>query len=209
MGLSMTQTIAALYVDPNGVYANLPGVEVWDEARDARTYSGPWPVVAHPPCGKWCLLAPLNASQYPGFVIGDDGGAFAGALHAVRTWGGVLEHPASTLAWKHHALPQPTRGMWVRSLLDEGWVTEISQAAYGAPVRKRTWLYFVGADPPSMRWNEPDVASIVSDLGPGNSRRRGADWKPGVQYAAASATPPAFRDVLLHMAGSANRRYAA
>jgi hypothetical protein len=33
MGLSMTQTIAALYVDPNGVYANLPGVEVWDEGR--------------------------------------------------------------------------------------------------------------------------------------------------------------------------------
>jgi hypothetical protein len=46
-------TIAALYVDPNGAYVNLPGVEVWDEARDARTYAGPWPVVAHPPCNKW------------------------------------------------------------------------------------------------------------------------------------------------------------
>lgn len=45
--------IAALYVLPDGPYAGLEGVEVWDEARDARTYAGPWPVVAHPPCQRW------------------------------------------------------------------------------------------------------------------------------------------------------------
>ena len=31
-------TVAALYVDGAGVYAGLEGVEVWDEARDARLY---------------------------------------------------------------------------------------------------------------------------------------------------------------------------
>ena len=40
-------TVAALYVEPDGPYAGLDGVEVWDEARDARTYAGPQPVVAH------------------------------------------------------------------------------------------------------------------------------------------------------------------
>lgn len=45
--------IAALYVQTDGVYADIPDVELWDEARDARLYTGPHPVVAHPPCQRW------------------------------------------------------------------------------------------------------------------------------------------------------------
>lgn len=64
--------VAALYVETNGVYADLPDVELWDEARDARLYAGPWPVVAHPPCGRWCQLASVNQKRW-GAMIGDDG----------------------------------------------------------------------------------------------------------------------------------------
>jgi hypothetical protein len=41
--------IAALYVQKNGAYYALDGVDPWDEERDARRYAGPWPAVAHPP----------------------------------------------------------------------------------------------------------------------------------------------------------------
>lgn len=197
--LTEPPTVAALYVETGGAYFDLPGVEPWDAARDARRYAGPFRVVAHPPCGRWCRLAPLNEAQY-GYKVGDDGGTFAAALTAVRTWGGVLEHPAYSFAWDAFDLPRPMRYGWTQSLFDPGWTTEVSQAAYGHPCRKRTWLYYVGANPPALDWSEPESAQLVSDLGPGSSRRRGDDWIPGVQYAAASATPEAFRDVLLAMA---------
>lgn len=73
------RTIAALYVDPRGCYADVPGVELWDEARDARLYAGPWPVVAHPPCTRRCRLAGLVEARW-GHRRGEDGGGFAAAL---------------------------------------------------------------------------------------------------------------------------------
>jgi len=41
-------SIAALFVETGGSYFNLPGVDAWDQARDARKYHGPHPVVAQP-----------------------------------------------------------------------------------------------------------------------------------------------------------------
>jgi hypothetical protein len=85
--------ISALYVQTDGAYYGLKGVDPWDEVRDARLYAGPHPVVAHPPCSTWCMLASVNEARW-GKMIGDDGGTFAAALAAVRQYGGVLEHPA-------------------------------------------------------------------------------------------------------------------
>ena len=75
--------IAALYVETDGVYYGLDDVDPWDEARDARLYAGPWPVVAHPPCSSWCQLTSVNEARW-GKRIGDDGGCFQEALAAVR-----------------------------------------------------------------------------------------------------------------------------
>lgn len=45
--------VAALFVRSDSVYKKMEGVECFDMERDARTYDGPWPVVAHPPCRAW------------------------------------------------------------------------------------------------------------------------------------------------------------
>jgi hypothetical protein len=183
-------TVAALYVDPDGVYANLPGVEVWDEARDARKYAGPWPVVAHPPCARWGKLAYLAAWKY-GYPVGEDDGCFASALEAVRRFGGVLEHPEGSLAWSRFELPAATRGYWNRALDDPGYATEVSQVAYGHDARKRTWLYYVGAALPSMDWGEPAAVALIGG---------GREERVRVRKSERAATPPGFRDVLLELA---------
>lgn len=41
--------IAALYVEKDGCYFGIDGVDTWDEERDARMYPGPHPIIAHPP----------------------------------------------------------------------------------------------------------------------------------------------------------------
>lgn len=194
--------LAALYVERNGAYYGIPGVDPWDEERDARRYKGPWPVVAHPPCSRWCRMAPVNEARY-GHKIGDDGGCFGSALRAVETYGGVLEHPAGSYAWGLFHMAKPSVGSWQRNLYRIGWVTEVSQRNYGHPANKRTWLYYVGdAPPPRLDWSEPEPpeAWISTD------RPRAELDAMGIRQLSkkeAKATPPAFRDLLISMARNA------
>lgn len=187
--------VAALYVEPNGIYAGVPGVELWDESRDARTYSGPHPVIAHPPCERWCALASLVEARY-GYKRGDDGGCFAAALAAVRRFGGVLEHPAHSAAWRAFGLPLPKRGMW-RGNDALGYVTEVDQANYGHRARKATWLYARAPAPPALRWDRA-VGSVP--IKHGETRRGGKNYMKRMPPREASATPTEFRDVLLAIA---------
>lgn len=195
--------IAALFVQKGGCYFGLPDVEPWDEARDARLYAGPWPVVAHPPCSRWCQLAHVVQARY-GHRVGDDGGCFASALSSVRAWGGVLEHPARSLAWPRHGLRKPPSMGWSRDLFENAWVCEVSQRAYGHRARKLTWLYFVGESPPALDWSRPAPAAQVSFM-----QNHGNSPLPRLSKKSASATPPAFRDALLSIARTARRSEAA
>lgn len=191
----MAEQVAALYVQTNGAYFNRPDVDPWDERRDARRYAGPFPVVAHPPCSRWCMLAHVNQARY-GQKIGDDGGCFAHALSAVRQFGGVLEHPASTIAWRVFGLVEPVRGAWIRCL-DGGWVTEVAQVQYGHPARKLTWLYYVGDSAPvSLDWG---ISEAEAQCGHDGARAN----KRVLGKREASATPPAFRELLVSMAKGA------
>ena len=191
------RTVAALYVEPKGCYVGVPGVDPWDEARDARTYAGPHPVVAHPPCQLWGAMANVNFARWGGEHNrpGNDGGCFAAALAAVNRWGGVLEHPAKTRAWAAYGLEKPTGIGWQRSGL--GWVCEVWQSAYGHRANKATWLYYRGRrKPPELRWERPIGTHQI-----GFHDQRGPEKnKPTLGKREANATPLAFRDELLRLA---------
>ena len=207
--------IAALYVETGGSYFGLEGVDPWDEARDARLYNGPWPVVAHPPCQRWGKLWAGNPSVIKATGIrkrkGDDGGCFKSALADVRMYGGVLEHPDQSHAWAHFNLNRPPRsGGWISADFYGGWTCCVEQGRYGHYARKPTWLYAVGTHLPDLDWGESEMKLdpvVVARIGLERAKKRGevgargggTDSTPRIH------TPTPFRDLLISMARSADR----
>jgi hypothetical protein len=127
-----------------------------------------------------------------GYYDGEDGGCFQHALETVRAYGGVIEHPAHTLAWKRFGLPKPAASGWTGSLLDPGWACEVDQRHYGHEANKPTWLYYVGPPPTPLIWGRA----------PAGDRTVGRSWGQGREHLRAR-TPIAFRDVLLELARAA------
>ena len=206
--------IAALFVETDGCYANLPGVDPWDQARDARNYAGPWPVVAHPPCQRWGRFWHGSTRKPHQFKLGADDGCFASALASVRTWGGVLEHPADSHAWAHFELAQPKRYAGWRPAGGGGWTCYVEQGHYGHMSRKPTWLYAVGCDLPELDWSKGEQRLhpiALARYGYTKARRIGMTAMVGGKDKTKirNATPIAFRDVLLGIAGSAEMKREA
>ena len=180
-------TVAALFVATGGVYFDAPGVDPWDEARDARTYPGPHPVVAHPPCAAWCRYRFAREAAW-GLQAHEDGGCFAAALESVRRFGGVLEHPADSAAFAWHDLPTPrTFATWEQTI-DGEWTAWLNQSSYGHRLSKPTWLLYVGDYPPErLRWDTPPGRAVDSVT---------SSWR--------SPTPPEFAAFLLRLARASN-----
>ena len=179
--------IAALFVRRDGCYWGMDDVDPWDQDRDARLYDGPWPVVAHPPCARWGRYWHGSPSKPHQFALGDDGGCFAAALAAVRKWGGVLEHPATTNAWGANQLWTPRPRGWVKADTVGGWTCLVDQGHYGHDARKPTWLYGVGIDVRrALIWG-PCSKPCVRPLEHMSKRQR-------------AATPIEFRNLLIDMA---------
>lgn len=196
--------IAALYVDPTGTYAGVDGVDLWDEKRDARGYDGPWAVVAHPPCARWGRYWPGGPSAKEKRVLGDDGGCFKEAFVAVCMFGGVIEHPEGSHAWRCFGIPTPPRsGGWVKCIPD-GWTCCIEQGHYGHPARKATWLYVRGVvSPPSLVWG-PAENKLRLDEGYHTQAERSRAVRTGICQRLSKkqrgSTPAPFRDLLLSIA---------
>lgn len=194
------RTVAALYVDPRGPYPKLAGVDCWDEARDARKYDGPYPVVAHPPCGAWGNLRHLSHGA------GVDCGAIAVAQ--VRRFGGVLEQPAGSKLWAHCGLPTPDGGH------DEfGYSVEVCQVSWGHVARKKTWLYLVGVRGSTMRAGLLTGGTPTHWVSGGrnqmrkNGKQGGGVVPPGIKVCSAQQrrrTPPLFAEWLIELARSSH-----
>jgi hypothetical protein len=200
-------TVAALYVETGGCYFGLPDVDPWDERRDARSYCGPHPVVAHPPCQRWGRFWHGSTRKPHQFRLGDDRGCFEAALAAVRRWGGVLEHPADSHAFRIFGLPIAKRGAgW--SAPDEcgGRSCYVEQGHYGHTSRKPTWLYAMARDFPALNWSLGDQRIpqwMLDRYGYEKARRIGVVAMIGGKHKTRirNATPEPFRDLLLALAG--------
>ena len=211
--------IAALYVQTDGVYSGLPDVDPWDAERDARLYAGPWPVVAHPPCERWGRYWSGGPSARVRRQLGDDGGCFAAALAAVRRWGGVLEHPEGSHAWRAFNLNTPPwDGGWIPAEMifgHRGWTCCVEQGHYGHRARKATWLYACGVtELPTLKWAKrqgENVARLDEEYHSKEERRRAV--RTGICQCLSknqrAATPIPFRDLLISIARSAAKENAA
>lgn len=204
-------TVAALFIDPTGPYANKPGVDAWDERRDARLYDGDDPCVVHSPCerfGRYAEGGPNPKAKRR--IVGDDGGCFEHGLKMVRRNGGVMEHPAGSKAWAIYGLPRPPSRGWSEPDAHGGRSCRVDQGRYGHPAKKATWLYAVLPVYPELDW-EPAVGLKRLELGPRSKEhakaiRAAPGYVPPKRLSRAERihTPPAFAMVLLGLANMVN-----
>lgn len=125
--------VSALYTRKNSIYKKL-NIDCWDVQRDARNYTGPGPIICHPPCRSWgqCrwLAKPKEGEKELSII----------AVNQVRKFGGILEHPSRSSLWPYMNLPLPNQ------VPDRygGFSISIDQSWWGHLVRKPTLLYIVG-----------------------------------------------------------------
>lgn len=182
--------VAVLFARSDSIYKTMPGLDVFDLERDARTYRGHAPVVAHPPCRAWGRLRAF-AKPRP-----DEKMLACFAIDTVRRCGGVLEHPASSSLWETCGLPRPGAGV------DDfgGWSIEVPQKWWGHLAEKNTWLYIVGVSPRSIP-NLPFTLGAASHVVASSSLKRGGrQYGREISKAQREATPPAFATWLVDLA---------
>lgn len=193
----MTRTVAVLFARSDSVYKTMPGCDVWDIDRDARTWQGGAPVVAHPPCRAWGKLSYFAKPRH------DEKDLAVFAVASVRQFGGVLEHPKDSKLWPTVGLPLPGQvDAW------GGWTLPISQHWWGHRAEKFTWLYIVGCSPyaaPVIPLHLGDATHVIAQSRvrrkDGTRLRKGmAGWRPEVGKGEREHTPPQLAEWLVELA---------
>ena len=139
--------------------------------------------------------------------LGDDEGCFEAALKAVRTYGGILEHPEASRAWGFYGMKIPPRkGGWIIADSAGGRSCCVEQGHYGHRARKATWLYACGTDLPELKWG-PCRAELRPDEEYLSAEERRRKIRTGICQRLSKnqrmATPVEFRDLLIEIAKTA------
>lgn len=173
--------VAVLFARADSIYKQDESLDVFDIDRDARTWQGGCPVVAHPPCRAWGGLRHFAKPRQ------DEKQLAIFAVSKVREFGGVLEHPANSSLWTAAKLPLP-------GAKDQfgGWTLPISQYWFGHRAEKKTWLYIVGCDPadiPIMPMQLGRASHVISTGSTNHIKFGEKGWRPAVSHAEREHTP--------------------
>ena len=129
--------VAALWVDQKGPYPAIDGVECWNRERDAVKYAGPWPIIAHPPCGPWGRYrANCKQDRRDGII----------AMELVHRFGGVVEQPQTSRLFREHGQPFAE-------------YTQFPLALFGFACLKPTTIYMWWLTPPEDK--QPPAAATA------------------------------------------------
>lgn len=198
--------INALFVETGGVYFNHPNIEAWDIVRNAFNCRNGAPAICHPPCKRWGRYWSGGPSSKVKRLLGDDGNCFAYSLWYVRTFGGIIEHPEASHAYRYYGLSRPPRsGGWVKADDFGGLTCCVEQGNYGHKARKATWIYINKVNPVELIW-EKSRNKILVDEG-FHSKEEAAFARSQENFKASKRlskkermdTPIEFRDLLIKM----------
>ena len=180
--------VAVLCVTPRSHYKKMAGCDCYDAARNAFTFPGGLPVVAHPPCRSW--------SRMRHFVKADvriERELAYRCIDWVREFGGVLEHPKKSTLWLHCRLPLPCE----KPDKYGGFSIELDQHSFGHKTTKSTWLYICGIDRAAV----PEIPLNFNPV-------RKHQWEH-LSMNQRRATPPAFASWLVELARRCGKGGAA
>ena len=185
--------VAVLCARDDSIYKSLPGCDVWDQQRDARTWPGGAAIVGHPPCRLWGRLRTFARAANPG----SERALAVWCVEQVRQWGGVVEHPAQSTLWPTMGLPRPGEPPDAAG----GWTLGIWQSWFGHLATKPTWLYLVGITPAQL----PPPPFVLGGGSHTIGSSRGRARRPEVSKAAREQTPLRLAQWLVTLARLARR----
>lgn len=155
----MQTKVPVLFVHQRSNYKKVPGFDCYDENRNALTYTGSCPVIAHPPCRLWSRLRSFSNAP------ASEKNLAIWSINLVRKIGGIVEHPYDSKLWDE--INCPSVGEFDKF---GGTSFVFDQFDFGYYTRKRTRIYIVGlnslSELPRLNLRFEPVARKFDNLSP-------------------------------------------